>query len=145
MKAERINSIDTLKTLSMFIVIFCHNPLLPQNSIIGNFIMLLSWAAVPCFMMASGVLVGRKVNADISWCIKRIIMIFIGIMAWRFIYLSLQMICFDVRYGINDILQCIIFFKELDGIKIEVTWYMQAYILLRGGKKFCKLNLIQPH
>lgn len=130
MQVQRINSFDILKTISIFLVIFCHFPLLPQDSIIGNIIMMTSWLAVPCFMMVSGILVGRKEKADISWCIQKIAIVYIGISAWHFIYLIIQILFFNLRYGLKDIFCCVFLFKSLEGATTDVTWYMQSYIFV---------------
>lgn len=127
---DRIDSFDILKTISIILVIFCHFTILKSDSILANISMLLTWGAVPCFMMVSGVLVGRRAKSDISWCFKKIIISYVGIGVWNTIYLFTQMAMFKLHFGLKDIICFIFFFKELEGIKVEILWYMKAYIMV---------------
>lgn len=60
---------DNLKGICILLVVFCHYTLLSGSSVVGNAIMTLAWAAVPCFMMITGdccagrslILIGRNI------------------------------------------------------------------------------------
>lgn len=51
---SRLLYMDNLKGICILLVVFCHYTLLSGSSVVGNAIMTLAWAAVPCFMMITG-------------------------------------------------------------------------------------------
>lgn len=50
----RIYYLDFLKAIAITLVVFCHYVWIPDNSFLGNVLMLLAWSAVPCFFMVNG-------------------------------------------------------------------------------------------
>ena len=63
---SRLLYMDNLKGICILLVVFCHYTLLSGSSVVGNAIMTLASAAVPCFMMITGGLLCRT-KSDFDW------------------------------------------------------------------------------
>ncbi len=85
-KKNRIAYLDIIKAISIFLVVFCHTPLLNNNSIIDNIAMIICWGAVPCFFMATGAIYLNK-EWNFKKYIKKIFFLYAIICIWRIIYL----------------------------------------------------------
>lgn len=84
---NRIKYLDIIKTVSIFLVVFCHVPLLKYDSRIDNIAMLLCWSAVPCFFMCTGALYLNK-----EWKMEK----YIKNMYNLFKYMYLENYLFDI-------------------------------------------------
>lgn len=130
MKTKRIEYIDALKAVCILLVVFCHYVVLPDETIIGNFIMTLAWAAVPCFMMVSGALMHQTSRFSWEKYFTKLVRLYIVLCAWRLIYLLVCFAVSDIAYGIHDIIQYLFLLKDLDGVNTGVMWYMIAYLIV---------------
>ena len=128
---KRIVFFDFLKAICILLVIFCHFPMLPDKSVLGNVFMTISWSSVPCFMMVSGSIMHQAQN-DFSWKkhLLNQLKIYAVICIWRVVYLIA--FCFGSKssFDVNCIIEYIFFFKELDGYKTGVIWYMRVYFMI---------------
>ena len=90
---SRLLYMDNLKGICILLVVFCHYTLLSGSSVVGNAIMTLAWAAVPCFMMITGGLLCRK-KSDFDWkkYIKRLITLYVVIILWRIVYILIYIV-----------------------------------------------------
>ena len=127
-KNERIDYLDTLKAVSMFLVIFCHYVMLPNGSILGNVLMSLSWAAVPCFMMTSGFLMHRKEVLKPKGYFRRLSHIYAAYVIWRLIYLAVYFAFGKVRPTIKEVISYLFFARDLAEVNTGAMWYIVAYI-----------------
>lgn len=130
MKTKRIENIDALKAVCILLVVFCHYVVLPNETIIGNFIMTLTWAAVPCFMMVSGALMHQTSRFSWEKYFTKLVRIYIVLCAWRLIYLLVYFVVLDISFGIYDIVQYLFLLKDLEGVNTGVMWYMIAYLIV---------------
>ena len=151
---SRLLYMDNLKGICILLVVFCHYTLLSGSSVVGNAIMTLAWAAVPCFMMITGGLLCRK-KSDFDWkkYIKRLITLYVVIILWRIVYILIYIVMNGNIYTGKDIIAGIFFMSDVNGINMDVFWYMKAYLvtymiypiiwflLMNGGKKYM-LNIM---
>lgn len=127
---KRIQYLDALKGFCILLVVFCHYPILPEKSFIGNIIMTLAWAAVPCFMMVTGGLMHH--SKAFSWRkhAKRLVETYIKIVFWKAVYLAAYSIVSKLSFSCAAIVQYLFFFGDLQGVNVSVSWYMNAYLLV---------------
>ncbi len=147
---SRLLYMDNLKGICILLVVFCHYTLLSGSSVVGNAIMTLAWAAVPCFMMITGGLLCRK-KSDFDWkkYIKRLITLYVVIILWRIVYILIYIVMNGNIYTGKAIIAGIFFMSDVNGINMDVFWYMKAYLvtymiypviwflLMNGGKNIC--------
>lgn len=130
MNNKRIEYLDIVKFISIFLVIFCHFPLLNSDSIIGNVLMLVCWFAVPCFFMTTGAIFLDR-DFDFSKWFKRLIKTYIVLVIWKIIYLIFFIIYEDISIGNVskiDILKYMFLFQDLSWVRAEHMWFMNSYI-----------------
>lgn len=144
----RLSYMDNLKGICIMLVVFCHYTLLPGNTIVGNVIMTLAWAAVPCFMMITGGLLCRKDKFDWKKYIEKLFVLYVVIILWRLIYIFIYIVMNGDIYMHKDIIAGIFFMSDVSGIDMGVFWYMKAYLVTyiiypviwflfrNGGKKY---------
>ena len=74
MAGKRFEELDFVKAAAIFLVVFCHHQVVPADSFVGNLLMLLAWAAVPCFFLCSGyVMLHREETPDFTFPIMLVI------------------------------------------------------------------------
>lgn len=131
-ESKRISYLDVIKFISIIMVIFCHDPLLNKNSIIGNIMMLCCWAAVPMFFMATGaIFLNREFNYK-KW-LKRIIKVYITLVIWKIIYLLFSSYWCKMNIleiSKTEIIQYIFFFKGLNAVRDGHMWFIYAYLFV---------------
>lgn len=71
---KRVEYLDILKTIAIFLVCFCHFIYL-KNDYICAFVMLVAWSAVPIFFIVNGFLLFKK-EFDLDKHIKKIRSVF---------------------------------------------------------------------
>ena len=125
----RIEYLDLLKAISMFLVVYCHGVLLPYDSIMGNILMSVAWGAVPCFMMVSGAVMHQRKCFSWRTHLKHMGVTYITLIAWRVLYL-LTYIVGDKFNGcsIGQVVSYLFFLQNLEGVDTGVMWYMIAYL-----------------
>lgn len=128
MKKRRIEYLDAIKAISILLVVFCHFVLLSKETIIGNFLMSMSWIAVPCFMMVSGALMHQ--SSSFSWKkhFFRLSKIYGVLCIWRLLYFLINCFIKPYSYGKTEVFQYLFLLKDLDGINTGVMWYMIAFL-----------------
>ena len=128
MKGQRIEYLDSLKAISILLVVFCHYVLLSQDTIIGNIVMALAWSAVPCFIMISGGLMHR--NEIFSWKkhLLRIVKVYLSLVIWKGVYLAVYLFIADFVPGKTEVLQYLLFFSDLPQVDTGLMWYMHSYL-----------------
>lgn len=128
MKKGRIQYLDLIKTISIILVVFCHYPTLNNESVLGNIIMCLAWAAVPLFFMASGAVM---LNTD-SWNWKkfffRLVKIYSLLCIWKLIYLLVSQSMGDIHYSKVELFKYLFLFAHIEGVTDGVLWFMYAYL-----------------
>ena len=102
---QRIEYLDSLKCVCMFLVVFCHGVVLPKESIIGNFFMSLAWAAVPCFMLVSGALMHNTSSFSFRNFFIKLFKLYTVLCAWRFIYYIAYYLLADLSFSVIEILK----------------------------------------
>lgn len=129
-KAGRIEYLDALKGFSILLVVFCHTPLMPNETVVGNYFMSLAWLAVPCFMLCSGALMHQKQTFSFKKHFSRLGTLYLCIVVWRLIHAAI----FFVRYGrairMHELIEFLFFFKEVEAMEAGHMWFMFAYFLV---------------
>ncbi len=127
---ERIEWIDAIKGVGIVLVVFCHYVILSEETIIGNFFMTLAWAAVPCFMMASGAMMHQSRVFDWRRHFLKVWKVYGTLCAWRLIYLVVYVKLQNVQFGRIQLVQYLFLLTDLDGVDTGVMWYMEAYLTM---------------
>ena len=128
---QRIEYLDSLKAVSILLVVFCHYVLMPNETVLGNMIMALSWCAVPCFMMVSGGLMHRSNRFEWKKYLKKIAKLYIILVLWRGIYLLVHIFVANVELNTPETIQYLFFFSDIKGVNTGVMWYMNAFLLVQ--------------
>ncbi len=113
----------------MLLVIYCHDVLLPYNSVLGNLMMTLAWGAVPCFVMASGAVLHQSRQFTWKKHAKRLGSMYMTLICWRLLYL----IVYRIAGKITEIsfvasIKYLFFLQDYEGVDTGVMWYMIAYL-----------------
>ena len=82
---KRIQYLDIIKVISIFLVVFCHFVLLSET-VPANILMVACWSGVPMFFMVNGALLFTR-PLKLEKHIRKTILIYIVLVAWRLIYL----------------------------------------------------------
>lgn len=127
MKSQRFLFLDFIKAVSILLVVFCHYVVIPPDSYIGNAVMILAWAAVPCFLMCSGYVFCFKEEPLQKW-IERIANIYFVMLIWKILYLFFFINFSEISFGKVSLLQYLFLFEPLEGVNIGHFWFLYAYI-----------------
>lgn len=128
MGKERIVYFDTLKGVSILLVVFCHYVLLDNHTIIGNILMASAWGAVPCFFMVTGGLMHRSEKINWRKYIWRCIRIYICLCIWKLIYLLWFAMLGTVSFSKLELVQYLFLFGDIEGVSTGLMWFMYAYL-----------------
>lgn len=135
---SRVQYLDILKAIAIFLVVFCHFVLLPQT-ISANILMCACWMAVPTFFMVNGALLFTR-PLNIKKHLIKMLSIYLVLVVWKLIYmLTIPLMtgfCADGMpitallsdYGINSILNYLFLFGELPGIINGHLWFIDALL-----------------
>ena len=102
---KRIQYLDIIKVISIFLVVFCHFVLLAET-IPANIFMVACWSGVPMFFMVNGALLFTR-PLNLSKHIRKTLLIYIVLVLWKLIYLfSIGALCQVpvANFGKNQIL-----------------------------------------
>ena len=126
----RVKYLDTIKAISILLVVFCHTPILKGNSVVDNVAMILCWSAVPCFFMTTGAIYLNK-EWNFKKYIYKLVSIYIIMCIWKIIYLIIYQCIGTIN--ILDISKKLIFnyiflLNNLPGIVDGHFWFMYAYL-----------------
>ena len=129
-KKQTITYFNILKTLSIFLVVFCHITLLKNKGYMDNIAMLFCWAGVPCFLMVNGALLFNK-ELKINKHYKKLLMIYIVNIVWRIIYLiiSTEILHSDIDFEAkSQIFKYIFCFGDIKGVNTGHLYFITALI-----------------
>lgn len=128
---ERVQYLDLLKAIAIFLVVFCHFVLLP-GTIAANLLMCACWMAVPTFFMVNGTLLfARPLNCRKHF--TKTFSVYLVLVAWKMIYMLLIPLfsntsALTADFGINSILNYLFLFGELPGIINGHLWFIDALL-----------------
>lgn len=127
---NRIEYLDALKGMCMILVVYCHGVLLPYDSVIGNIVMCLAWVAVPCFVMSSGAVMHQRKTFNWNNYLKKLLLIYIGIVAWRLIYFCAYYVVGKVNLSLLSFCSYLFLINDVSQIDTGVMWYMKSFMEL---------------
>lgn len=124
----RVQYLDLLKAVSIFLVVFCHFVLLPESAA-ANLWMSACWMAVPVFFMVNGALLFAR---PFQWKkhIRKTIGVYCVFVAWKAVYLLLipPATGTAVTSGVWQILTYLFLFGELPEIINGHLWFIEALL-----------------
>ena len=129
-KGEKIQYLNIIKAVSIFLVVFCHLVILKYDGIIDNICMLVCWLAVPCFVLVNGAILLNK-KLDIKKHYQKTCIIYIVNIAWRILYLLIYILClnFDIQSVSKvDILKYIFLFQNLTPINVSHFYFIEIIL-----------------
>lgn len=126
---ERVQYLDILKAIAIFLVVFCHFVLLSET-VAANLCMCACWVAVPVFFMVNGALLFAR-PLRLARHIKKTVSVYLVLVVWKLIYLLLipPLTGADLS-GTNgtDLLQYLFFFGDLPGLINGHLWFIEALL-----------------
>lgn len=125
---ERIIYLDILKSIAVFLVVFCHFVLL-SPTIPANLFMSACWMAVPVFFMVNGALLfARPLN--LKKHIQKTVSIYAVLVVWKLIYmLAIPPLTGGRTEGTaGSIFNYLFLFGELPGIINGHLWFIEALL-----------------
>lgn len=128
MTKDRIEYLDSIKGIAIFLVVFCHNVFMPQDTIVGNVLMTIAWGAVPCFFMVSGGVMHARPKLDWKKYFKRLIETYVVLCIWKIIYLLYFSFAGEVDISKSVLMKYILIFGSIEGINTGHMWFMYAYL-----------------
>lgn len=145
MKKERIEYLDILKGIGIFLVVYEHVSMLPKNSVLGNILMCMSYGAVPCFMMVTGGLMHQRNELDWQKYLLRLIKMYLLLCFWKAAYLLFYKSLYALSFSKKDLFSYLFLFGTLPDVNAGLLWYLEAYLavmllypvtlfLFRGGR-----------
>lgn len=129
-KDGRIEYLDALKGISIMLVVFCHIPLMPKETVVGNLFMAFAWFAVPCFMLCSGALMHSKQTFSFKKHFTRLGSMYLCFVIWRLILVAIFLVRSGMVIRVNDLIAFVFFFKYIEGMGAGHMWFMTAYFLV---------------
>lgn len=129
-KAGRIEYLDALKGISIMLVVFCHIPLMPNETVVGNLFMALAWLAVPCFMLCSGALMHQKQTFSFKKHFTKLGTLYLCFVVWRLVHVAVFLIRFGMSIRVKELIEFTFFFKEIEAMGAGHMWFMVAYFLV---------------
>ena len=146
MKVKRIEYLDFIKAISIMLVVFCHKVALSDESILGNIMMAVAWAAVPNFFFVTGGVMHQAKALDWKKHIHKILHAYMILCIWKVIYLVFFSLVRDISYSRVELVQYIFLSGEIKSVETNMMWFMYAYIavliffpvsyyLFKGGKE----------
>lgn len=129
MARERIQYLDIIKVIAIFLVVFCHFVLLAET-VPANLFMVSCWAGVPLFFMVNGALLFTR-PLNLKKHIRKTLTIYAVLLAWRVIYLfaigAINHVPLD-GFGKNELFLYLFAFGNLDGIGTGHLWFIEALL-----------------
>lgn len=129
-KTTRNLSLDLLKAVAIYLVVFFHNAQVNPASFFDNVVMLLPFSAVPCFFMASGAVFFHR-PFDMGKHLRRTIRFYLTVAAWKAIYLAFFLyhgVPFDG--SVRKIFSYLFLFQTWNGVSTGHFWFMDAMLTL---------------
>ena len=130
MERTRIDSFDILKSIAIFLVIFCHFVSL-TDAVIGNFCMTICYVGVPLFFMVNGALLMQKPFNLKAHLIKTLWVYVVGTV-WRVIYLIFDCLKDEALAKVLELKQQTLSYLFLWGgsqlTSPDHMWFMKALL-----------------
>ncbi|HJA93745.1 MAG TPA: acyltransferase family protein [Candidatus Eisenbergiella merdipullorum] len=129
MVQKRIEYLDVVKVIAIFLVVFCHFVLLAQT-IPANLFMSACWSGVPLFFLVNGALLFTR-PLSLKKHIRKTLTIYLVLVIWRLIYLlSIGAINHvpSAGFGKSQILVYLFAFGSLEGIGTGHLWFIEALL-----------------
>ena len=126
---KRIEYLDIVKVIAIFLVVFCHFVLLAQT-VPANLLMSACWSGVPMFFLVNGALLFTR-PLRLKKHISKTLAIYLVLVVWRLIYLFPVGAVSRVPlsgFGKNQIFLYLFAFGNLDGIGIGHLWFIEALL-----------------
>lgn len=126
---KRIDYLDILKAIAIFLVVFCHFVLLSET-VGANLFMCACWMAVPIFFMVNGALLfARPLN--IKKHLKKTGGVYGVLVVWKLIYmLAIPPLTAGSLNGVSagEVFNYLFLFGELPGIINGHLWFIEALL-----------------
>ena len=129
MAKKRVQYLDIIKVVSIFLIVFVHFVLLSET-IPANFCMMACLAGVPMFFMVNGALLFSR-PLDLRKHIRKTIMVYLVLVIWRLLYLPIVGPACQVdvlSFGKGRLLSYLFAFGNLEGLQIGHLWFMEALL-----------------
>lgn len=129
MAKKRVQYLDIVKAVSIFLIVFVHFVLLSET-IPANFCMMACLAGVPMFFMVNGALLFSR-PLDLGKHIKKTLMVYLVLVVWRLFYLPIVGPACQVEvlsFGKGRLLAYLFAFGNLEGFQIGHLWFMEALL-----------------
>lgn len=126
---KRIDYLDILKAIAIFLVVFCHFVLLSET-VGANLFMCACWMAVPIFFMVNGALLFVR---PLNWGkhLKKTVGVYGVLAAWKLIYmLVIPPLTGGSLNGVSagEVFNYLFLFGELPGIINGHLWFIEALL-----------------
>lgn len=129
-KKERIEYLDLLKGISIILVVFCHKVTLPSDTILGNIIMAMAWAAVPNFFFVTGGLMHQSKELKWKKYLNKLLRAYIVLCVWKLLYLLFYSTFQEVTFSKTDLIEYLFVFGDISGVDAGHIWFMYAYLFV---------------
>lgn len=126
---KRIQYLDIVKTIAIFLVVFCHFVLLGPT-VPANLFMVACWAGVPLFFMVNGTLLFTR-PLHLERHVRKTAGVYLILAAWKLIYLLALSAVNGVEiseFRAGKIIMYLFCFQELDGIINGHLWFIEALL-----------------
>lgn len=129
-KKERIEYLDLIKAISIILVIFCHKVTMPQDTILGNIIMAMAWAAVPNFFFVTGGLMHQSKELNWKKYLNKLLRAYLVLCIWKILYLFFYSAFQEVAFSKTEFIEYLFVFGDISGVNAGHLWLMYAYLFV---------------
>lgn len=129
MATKRIEYLDSLKAIAIFLVVFCHFVLL-SPTVFANLCMCACWMAVPVFFMVNGALLFAK-PLHVEKHLKKTVSVYLVLVIWKLVYLLAVPRFAGVEpaeISVGEVVEYLFLFGELPGIINGHLWFIEALL-----------------
>lgn len=129
---KRIDSFDILKTIAIFLVVFCHYVIL-SDTVAENFAMTICFIGVPIFFMVNGALLMRK-SFNLKQHLFKTFSVYTIATIWRVLYLVIDATKNDAFGSLIDLkqetLSYIFFWSNSSITSPGHMWFMESLLAI---------------
>ncbi len=129
MAAKRIEYLDSLKAIAVFLVVFCHFVLL-SPTVFANLCMCACWMAVPIFFMVNGALLFAR-PLSLKKHLGKTLSVYLVLAVWKLLYMLLiPHFAGTGLAGVTawEVCNYLFLFGELPGIINGHLWFIEALL-----------------
>ncbi len=127
--AKRNTAFDTIKAFAIFLVVYVHYVLIPNESFIGNVMMALASAGVPLFLMVSGALMHSSKSFDYKKYANKLVKIYVVMLVWKVIHFLYYVIPTGATFGMGELIRYFLLLDNSLPIPSQPMWYMNAFLM----------------